>query len=262
MRNRIDNVEKRADEFTKLALNSLPNDSMINKSSELKLDDLNELKNSVSYLEEKVNKMCIELDSLNELKAKIESLENSLIAKLDREEFEKWKAECDFQQIINGLKKKFADRNEILKALRKLEDRINSLEELLRANDTEEVTGNALLATRPLKGWSCASCKKDLINLEGNPAQFNPWAKFPNRSPAERMARIGQGYSHMISMIKTEQLNRTQYPPHTNNSLNELEPVTERPSTRTHNRGLSVEAESVNPVKINLSHLPGLPPNK
>ena len=57
---------------------------MINKSSELKLDDLNELKNSVSYLEEKVNKMCIELDSLNELKAKIESLENSLIAKVYR----------------------------------------------------------------------------------------------------------------------------------------------------------------------------------
>ena len=51
------------------------------------------------------------------------------------------------------------------------------------------------------KGYSCASCEKDITNLYGKKVEFMPWGKMPSRDPAERIARVGQGFSKMLSMI-------------------------------------------------------------
>lgn len=37
-------------------------------------------------------------------------------------------------------------------------------------NNPEEE--DAMFAKRPLLGWSCASCDKDIVNLSGKPADF------------------------------------------------------------------------------------------
>ena len=41
------------------------------------------------------------------------------------------------------------------------------------------------------KGFSCASCEKDLTNLYGKKVEFMPWGKMPLRDPSERIARVG-----------------------------------------------------------------------
>jgi hypothetical protein len=56
------------------------------------------------------------------------------------------------------------------------------------------------------KGYSCASCEKDLINLYGKKVDFMPWGKLPFRDPTERIARVGQGFSKMLSMINPDQM--------------------------------------------------------
>ncbi len=62
----------------------------------------------------------------------------------------------------------------------------------------------AMLAKKPL-GWSCASCQKDLTNISfGQQNQFQNWNKLPFRNPGERIARVGQGFSKMLSQIKPE----------------------------------------------------------
>lgn len=35
-----------------------------------------------------------------------------------------------------------------------------------------------------------------------------PWGKLPFRDPSERIARVGQGFSKMLSMINPDQLSR------------------------------------------------------
>lgn len=65
-------------------------------------------------------------------------------------------------------------------------------------NDSNE---EAMFSKRPLGGLSCASCEKDLTNLNGKKVEYMPWGKLPFRDPTERIARVGQGFSKMLSMV-------------------------------------------------------------
>ncbi len=67
---------------------------------------------------------------------------------------------------------------------------------------------DAMFTKKPLGGMSCASCEKDIINLQGRKADYLPWNKLPYRDPAERIARVGQGFSKMLSMINPDTLSR------------------------------------------------------
>jgi hypothetical protein len=40
---------------------------------------------------------------------------------------------------------------------------------------------DALIAKRQLIGWSCASCEKSLVNMQGNHAEYQTWNKMPVR---------------------------------------------------------------------------------
>lgn len=57
-------------------------------------------------------------------------------------------------------------------------------------------------------GYACASCEKDLVNLYGKKVEYTPWSKLPFRDPSERIARVGQGFSKMLSIINPDQLTR------------------------------------------------------
>ena len=47
-----------------------------------------------------------------------------------------------------------------------------------------------MFTKKPLKGLSCASCEKDIVNLQGRKAEYLPWGKFPFRDPSERIAKV------------------------------------------------------------------------
>lgn len=48
----------------------------------------------------------------------------------------------------------------------------------------------AMFAKKPLGGWSCASCEKNLINLHGQIADYQPWSKLPFKDPHERLSKV------------------------------------------------------------------------
>jgi hypothetical protein len=50
---------------------------------------------------------------------------------------------------------------------------------------------DAMFSKRPLLGWSCASCDKDILNLAGRSAEYYPWMKMPMRDPTDRISRVG-----------------------------------------------------------------------
>jgi len=65
-----------------------------------------------------------------------------------------------------------------------------------------------MFSKKPLGGLSCASCEKDLHNMYGKKVEFMPWSKMPFRDPADRISRVGQGFSKLLSMINPDQLSR------------------------------------------------------
>ena len=59
-----------------------------------------------------------------------------------------------------------------------------------RGNNQNDHEEDAMFTKKPLGGMSCASCEKDIINLQGRKVNFHPWSKFPFRDPSERIARV------------------------------------------------------------------------
>jgi len=71
---------------------------------------------------------------------------------------------------------------------------------------------DAMFTKKPLGGTSCASCAKDVVDLYGKRVDYQPWGKLPFRDPSERIARVGQGFSKMLSMINPDHLSQYNNP--------------------------------------------------
>ena len=97
--------------------------------------------------------------------------------------------------------KKFADKLETKRALKYLEKLLKDSESIKIIRDGDD----AMLARKPLGGWSCASCQKDLEKLKGTIAPYQTWNKLPFRDPADRIARAGPGFSRMLATIQPDQ---------------------------------------------------------
>ena len=123
----------------------------------------------------------------------VKALENSLLERLN--------------EIVKALSKQFADKNDTRKALKLLEKNLKNMYDLFinKGGDNEE---DAMFTSKPLGGNSCASCAKNVINLYGRRSDYLPWGKLPFRDPSERIARVGQGFSKMVSMINPDQLSQ------------------------------------------------------
>ena len=220
----------------------------------------------LNQIRDDIDNLIKELDQIKELKRRILVLESTMEKKLDRNEFEKLKAENDINKLLKSMIKKFVDRNEMMKPLKKMDERITIIEELFREGGTTDNNEAAMLAKKPLGGWSCASCQKNLINLEGLSNQYYPWAKFPQRNPTERIAKIGQGFSRILAMAKTDQLNKTNYGGLVQKITHYESPSPEREdSERGRNspaRGISIETTVKRPSTADLHTLPEIQQNK
>jgi predicted HicB family RNase H-like nuclease len=119
-------------------------------------------------------------DSLNQ-KADIEALSNLEKTLMER-----------MNEIVKALIKQLADKNDTKKALKLLERQLKNLYDLFmsRGHNHNENEDDAMFTKKPLGGMSCASCEKDIINLQGKKADYLPWSKFPFRDPSERIAKV------------------------------------------------------------------------
>lgn len=110
--------------------------------------------------------------------------------------------------IVKALTKQFADKADTRKALKIHEKQFQNLYNLIMSKGGGDNEEDAMFSKKPLGGLSCASCEKGLIDMHGKRVEFMPWNKLPFRDPQERIARVGQGFSKMLSMINPDQLSR------------------------------------------------------
>lgn len=61
-----------------------------------------------------------------------------------------------------------------------------------------------MFTKKPLGGFSCASCEKNIVNLEGVQAEFLPWKRLPFKESCDRISKYGPGFSKILSMLRPE----------------------------------------------------------
>jgi len=84
----------------------------------------------------------------------MKDLEERLLAKLN--------------ELLGEFFGRFSDREETNRSLKTFEKNIKSYVEKSSMNTPrKEEEETAMFAKKPMGGWSCASCEKDLVNLSG-----------------------------------------------------------------------------------------------
>ena len=101
--------------------------------------------------------------------------------------------------------KKFADRNEVNKTIKYLDQQIRNIVQIyIKKIDKGE---NWLLAKKPITNNLCASCESyigDLKDTNDNNL-YIPWNKYPVKDPNDKLYRMGHGFSKMLQMIQVDE---------------------------------------------------------
>eukprot|EP00347_Sterkiella_histriomuscorum_P011345 403372808 len=102
-------------------------------------------------------------------------------------------------KVIQNINKRFMDRQDVKKALKQFESQIESIIELLYNKVDEFEVNDAMLAKKPLGGWSCISCQKNIQNVSGNPGDYLVNNKMPQRDmPLDHSHKLPRGLSKLI----------------------------------------------------------------
>ena len=152
---------------------------------------------------EKINKIMDELDKINN---QIKEIKNTLAKKSDANELSELREFLTnkLEEIINESTKKFSDKEDTSKFLKYLEDQIKNLYISLKSKTDSHLPENWLLATKPITGFSCAACESYIGDLKSEKEKFIAWNKLPTKEGGEKLYRMGNGFSKMLSMLNVD----------------------------------------------------------
>jgi len=146
----------------------------------------------------------------NEVSGGFAQIQSELDRKADRDELKDLEARFldQINELVKTISKKFADKAQNKKEHQDMERQIRNLYDIIMSKGGQSNEDDAMFTKKPFAGLSCASCEKDIINMYGKRVEYMPWGKMPFRDPSERIARVGQGFSKMLSMLKPDSLSR------------------------------------------------------
>lgn len=168
---------------------------------------------------EKINKINGEIDKL---KNQINELKNSLNKKAEAEDLSELRdfLTTKLEELINECTKKFSDKNETMKYLKYLEEQIRNLYLTSKSKTDSHMPENWLLATKPISGFNCAACESYIGDLKTEKEKFIPWNKLPTKEGAEKLYRMGNGFSKMLSMLNIDSCGNVYLNPNADPNIN------------------------------------------
>ena len=127
--------------------------------------------------------------SLKDLK----NLEDDLLLKMD--------------ELYTSVNDKFAEKNLIIRNNKILELKMKHIVENYKKNDKSDTW---LLSKIPI-GHLCASCESYLGDIKDTAnTKYVPWNKYPTKDSADKLYRVGAGYSRMLQMISPDNKNKVK----------------------------------------------------
>ena len=130
----------------------------------------------------------------------LKNLEDDFITKLD--------------ELYNSINDKFAEKNLILRNNKAMELKMKRIVEDSKKNEKSD---SWLLSKMPI-GHLCASCESYLGDIKDTAnTKYVPWNKYPTKENADKLYRVGAGYSRMLQMISPDAKNKTKASNNSNN---------------------------------------------
>ena len=160
---------------------------------------------------------------VRQLEGKVGKLKEDLLKRFQGIEYSKLPEKAD-KEGFTQLEKKMYDKvksleREILKLKNdlqshsKLQDNIKKeIKKTTRIKEPSLERDEVSLMKKPLMGYKCANCERDLNNLEGTQAEFFNWKKLPRSIKKKshkinmNLHNIGHGFSKMLQTFSTENL--------------------------------------------------------
>ena len=184
------------------------NDLLRNNTFQTLLSDLNNISSKIVNIDEyrkTINLINLHLKELqsdnNQYRRYFEDL-IPLIGKITTSEDLKKLEEllkALLEEQNSNAEKKYADKSEILKNIKKITEQIKILTNKYD-NKKKENEKNCMFASKPISKFRCASCENIIENINKN-AQYLPWNKFPIQEMNIKPYRLGNGFSHFLQNI-------------------------------------------------------------
>ena len=170
--------------------------------------------------------------SLKDLK----NLEDDLLSKMD--------------ELYNAINDKFAEKNLIIRNNKILELKIKHFVENYKKSEKSD---SWLLSKIPI-GHLCASCESYLGDIKDTAnTKYVPWNKYPTKDSADKLYRIGAGYSRMLQMISPDNKNNNKNNSN-NNAFEVLSPIGIGKNKEIHeDTNESIKNKNMNNSMINAS---------
>jgi len=138
------------------------------------------------------------LKELTSLKNKINEIENDYKSyvgkKIDKLEEENNNKIADFKTFVQN---KYLEKYEFNRIIKPIESQIKIMNNISRNHDAD----SWLLAKQNISCFNCASCEANIKNDSYSTADYLAWKKYPK---GEKIHRMGQGFSHMLEMMRSD----------------------------------------------------------
>ena len=138
------------------------------------------------------------LKELTSLKNKINEIENDYKSyvgkKIDKLEEENNNKISDFKTFVQN---KYLGKYEFNRIIKPIESQIKIMNNISRNHDAD----SWLLAKQNISCFNCASCEANIKNDSYSTADYLAWKKYPK---GEKIHRMGQGFSHMLEMMRSD----------------------------------------------------------
>ena len=108
--------------------------------------------------------------------------------------------------MADRMSTQFANKDETAKKFSQLSKKIRELFEILALQGQQDNGETGMLTKKNLGPVACASCEKNLVNIQASPAKYHAWKGLPHRETNDRIARYAQGFSKILNQIRTDPL--------------------------------------------------------
>ena len=122
-----------------------------------------------------------------------------------------------------------------MKRFAQISKKIREIMDILSRQGGPENEQDAMFSKKHLGPQACASCEKGLVNMYGQQADFHVWKKLPFRDTNERIARFGQGFSKILSHMRTSDLYTGSGSPVRNQHMSSIDCTRQTANARVHN---------------------------
>jgi len=200
IKNSFDNIKRTFSAINKLFENNSLSQIIENiNDMSYKMVEKEEYNETMKEINKTLYNLKIDVNDHNRILDSIMPLIQKILTMEDLNKFESTVTELIEKQIVDA-KGKFADKKEIVKSIQSIESQVKKFMKNLEKEREKEKNEGAILASKPVGGYKCASCEAYIGELKDS-YTYLPWNKIQG---IEKPYRLGSSFSRILQGLNID----------------------------------------------------------